>query len=72
MSDFVDGNLLNLDTNHCKPDTQYVWCLPQDYNLEKHPFSCKIYADMILFVILSFILLPFCRVVRSIKKIFSM
>lgn len=39
MSDFVDGNLLNLDTNHCKPDTQYVWCLPQDYNLEKHPFS---------------------------------
>jgi len=35
-----DGSLLqHLDTNHCHPDTHYVWCLPQDYNLEKHPFS---------------------------------
>ena len=38
-----DGSLLqHLDTNHCHPDTHYVWCLPQDYNLEKHPFSCKL------------------------------
>ena len=29
------------DTNHCKPGTQHVWCLPRDYNLEKHPFSCE-------------------------------
>jgi len=23
----------------CKPNTSYVWCLPPDYNQEKHPFS---------------------------------
>jgi len=30
---------LNFDTNRCKPNTSYVWCLPKDYNQEKHPFS---------------------------------
>ena len=34
------GAGLGGDTNHCKPGTQHVWCLPRDYNLEKHPFSC--------------------------------
>jgi len=28
-----------LDTNRCKPNTSYVWCLPSDYNQEKHPFT---------------------------------
>ena len=32
---------LNFDTNRCKPNTSYVWCLPKDYNQEKHPFTCK-------------------------------
>ncbi|XP_023330426.1 uncharacterized protein LOC111702872, partial [Eurytemora carolleeae] len=27
------------DTNRCKPNSTYVWCLPADYNQEKHPFS---------------------------------
>lgn len=30
---------LNFDTNRCKPNTSYIWCLPKDYNQEKHPFS---------------------------------
>jgi len=30
---------LNFDTNRCKPNKSYVWCLPKDYNQEKHPFS---------------------------------
>ena len=32
---------LNLDINRCKPNVSYVWCLPKDYNQEKHPFTCK-------------------------------
>ena len=32
---------VNFDTNKCKPQKNFVWCLPKDYNLEKHPFSCK-------------------------------
>jgi len=30
---------LNFETNRCKPNTSFIWCLPKDYNLEKHPFS---------------------------------
>merc|ERR1719411_1243575 len=30
---------VNFDTNKCKPNASFVWCLPKDYNLEKHPFS---------------------------------
>jgi len=30
---------VNFDTNKCKPQKKFVWCLPKDYNLEKHPFS---------------------------------
>ena len=33
--------LSSLDTNRCKPNQTFVWCLPFDYNQEKHPFSCK-------------------------------
>lgn len=29
----------NFDTNRCKSDSSYIWCLPRDYNQEKHPFS---------------------------------
>ena len=32
---------LNADTNMCKPDKSFTWCLPPDYNQEKHPFTCK-------------------------------
>jgi len=32
----------SLDNNKCKPNTSFIWCLPQDYNQEKHPFTCKI------------------------------
>merc|ERR1719260_148274 len=30
---------LNADTNMCKPDKSFTWCLPADYNQEKHPFT---------------------------------
>jgi len=29
----------NADTNMCKPDKSFTWCLPPDYNQEKHPFT---------------------------------
>merc|ERR1719397_2390927 len=29
----------NLDTNRCRANTSFIWCLPPDYNQEKHPFS---------------------------------
>jgi len=27
------------DDDYCKPNSTYVWCLPRDYNQEKHPFT---------------------------------
>jgi len=30
---------MSLETNRCKPNQTYVWCLPYDYNQEKHPFT---------------------------------
>jgi len=32
------------DDDYCKPGRPYVWCLPQDYNQEKHPFT---YAHLV-------------------------
>jgi len=32
------------DDDYCKPNSSYVWCLPRDYNQEKHPFT---YANLI-------------------------
>jgi len=29
----------NAETNMCKKDKQFTWCLPPDYNQEKHPFT---------------------------------
>ena len=29
------------DDNYCKPNVSYVWCLPRDYNQEKHPVTCE-------------------------------
>ena len=26
------------EDNYCKENISYVWCLPRDYNQEKHPF----------------------------------
>ena len=34
---------LSMETNKCKPNTSFIWCLPQDYNQEKHPFTCKVW-----------------------------
>ena len=48
-----DGGVTSLDTNVCKPNTSFIWCLPPDYNQEKHPFTCE---NKI--VGLDFILLP--------------
>ena len=36
--------LSSLETNRCKPNRTFVWCLPFDYNQEKHPFSCKSFS----------------------------
>ena len=41
----------SLDTNKCKPNTSFIWCLPQDYNQEKHPFTCKIWQIFVCFLI---------------------
>jgi len=30
---------MSLETNRCKPNQTYIWCLPFDYNQEKHPFT---------------------------------
>ena len=35
--------MMSLDTNRCKPNASFIWCLPQDYNQEKHPFTCKLF-----------------------------
>ena len=32
------------DDDYCKHNRTYVWCLPQDYNQEKHPFTCKCFV----------------------------
>jgi len=32
------------DDTYCNPNATYVWCLPRDYNREKHPFT---YSHMI-------------------------
>ena len=42
MGDPVSLLGMSLETNRCKPNQSYVWCLPFDYNQEKHPFTCKI------------------------------
>ena len=39
---------LNFDTNRCKPNNSYIWCLPMDYNQEKHPFTCRYHCICIL------------------------
>ncbi|TRY74854.1 hypothetical protein TCAL_00537 [Tigriopus californicus] len=33
------GLSLLMDNNYCNPNRSYVWCLPRDYNQEKHPFT---------------------------------
>jgi len=30
---------MSFDTNRCKPNHTFTWCLPHDYNQEKHPFT---------------------------------
>jgi len=30
---------LSFDTIMCKPNVSFTWCLPPDYNQEKHPFT---------------------------------
>ena len=29
------------DKNKCQPNKTFIWCLPVDYNQEKHPFTCR-------------------------------
>ena len=31
----------NHDPTKCTSNKPFVWCLQNDYNREKHPFSCK-------------------------------
>ena len=38
------------DDNYCKTNVSYVWCLPRDYNQEKHPVTCE---SLILILILN-------------------
>ena len=48
MGDPVSLLGLSLETNRCKPNQSYVWCLPFDYNQEKHPFTCKIFPHILI------------------------
>ena len=32
------------DKNKCQPNKTFIWCLPVDYNQEKHPFTCRSYG----------------------------
>ena len=47
QEDFEDEESLYIsrkkleDTNYCSANGSFVWCLPRDYNQEKHPFTCK-------------------------------
>ena len=29
------------EDNYCRRNNSFVWCLPKDYNQEKHPFTCE-------------------------------
>jgi len=42
------SSFMSLDTNRCKPNTSFIWCLPQDYNQEKHPFTYFHLANRVL------------------------
>lgn len=46
------------EDNYCAPNGTYVWCLPRDYNQEKHPFTCK--SSINIEVIFKRFLLGFC------------
>ena len=35
------------DKNKCQPNKTFIWCLPVDYNQEKHPFTCGCYGGRI-------------------------
>ena len=35
------GGLHHDTSNKCQPNKTFIWCLPVDYNQEKHPFTCK-------------------------------
>ena len=48
MGDPVSLLGMSLETNRCKPNQSYVWCLPFDYNQEKHPFTCKIPSQIMI------------------------
>ena len=33
--------LQDTNTNICHHNNSFIWCLPNDYNQEKHPFTCR-------------------------------
>jgi len=39
QTDSHDAGVSSHDTNTCKPNSSFIWCLPHDYNQEKHPFT---------------------------------
>lgn len=57
MGDPVSLLGLSLETNRCKPNQSYVWCLPFDYNQEKHPFTCKIFSHILRNILFNVLLL---------------
>ena len=35
------GGLHHDTGNKCQPNKTFIWCIPVDYNQEKHPFTCE-------------------------------
>ena len=48
------GHEVSHDPTLCLKDRPFVWCLPSDYNKEKHPFTCKKQNNKIFFLNLYF------------------
>ena len=41
--------------NNCQVNKTFIWCLPMDYNQEKHPFTCKFNCSSISSMIKPFL-----------------
>ena len=51
--------LQDTNTNICQHNNSFIWCLPNDYNQEKHPFTCRILYQSYLFFLQTNVFLRF-------------
>ena len=57
--------LQDTNTNICQHNNSFIWCLPNDYNQEKHPFTCRILYQSYLFFLQTNVFLDFHLVNKS-------